>query len=482
MSLKRENPKIRKMDFEYRPGCMSDYSYVENYLIHNGYEKVVTELQILKPLIVFDYLKTNGYKDVANNFAKAAIEKKAKQVQEPRQFDEEDLNRLVPIRDLISDKVIRLEELEREFPGTELVKLAKFILDDNVSVKNSIALTISVRNNGHSEKRFPFLKTTKLSGKSYGNNSEESMLLKNWRKLVKKVPILAPKDFLIDIQKTTKTSHVWIQKLLGAYLSQKCVNHRVVNQFFTSLIALKMRKGSLNDEEKEKLLEFDEKHNGKPTINEWKELALEMGRSSAIIQSALKRLKEEKYVNQALKYTDYSLEDEEKILRHVDEHCGLVDPKRLKKLSAKDFSPLVQVLERNSKAIYSHFHSFLLPIMLGSIYDSKDFKYKWKDDFLKYIIKEKVETISDVNWDHVLKEKPFLTKKQISTVLSNAMKRVKKPMKRSKTHEKGPLYVQIDFFRARIPKNRKQRRRRSCEERKMKTSQIYDEMVKAKSQ
>lgn len=113
---------------------------------------------------------------------------------------------------------------------------------------------------------------------------------------------------------------------------------------------------------------------------------------------------------------------------------------------------------------------------------TKDFEYKWKDDFLKHIIKEKVETISDVNWDHVLKEKPFLTKKQISTVLSNAMKRVKKPMKRSKTHAMGPLYVQIDFFRTRIPKNRKQRRRRSCEERKMKTSRIYDKMVKAKSQ
>ena len=74
MSLKRENPKIRKMDFEYRPGSMSEYSYVETYLIRNGYEKVVTKLQNLKPIIVYDYLKKNGYHDVAKEFGEAILE------------------------------------------------------------------------------------------------------------------------------------------------------------------------------------------------------------------------------------------------------------------------------------------------------------------------------------------------------------------------------------------------------------------------
>ena len=168
----------------------------------------------------------------------------------------------------------------------------------------------------------------------------------------------------------------------------------------------------------------------------------------------------EEDVNQALKNTEYNLEDEEKILRHVNEHFGQ-NPKTLEKLSWKDFVPLVKVLKRSSKAIASHFQTFLLPIMLASIYDSKDFNSnpEWKDEFFKYIIEEKVESISDINWDHVLKEKPFLTKRQMSIVLNTAVRRVQAPMKKRKLQ--GPLYEQIEYFRKRIPKNRRPRRRRS---------------------
>ena len=189
----------------------------------------------------------------------------------------------------------------------------------------------------------------------------------------------------------------------------------------------------------------------------------------------------EKDVNQALKNTEYNLADEEKILRHVNEHFGQ-NPKTLEKLSWKDFVPLVKVLKRSSKAIASHFQTFLLPIMLASIYDSKDFNSnpEWKDEFFKYIIEEKVESISDINWDHVLKEKPFLTKRQMSIVLNTAVRRVQAPMKKRKLQ--SPLYEQIEYFRRRIPKNRRPRRRRSNEQRKMAISQIYDEMVKAKSE
>ena len=189
----------------------------------------------------------------------------------------------------------------------------------------------------------------------------------------------------------------------------------------------------------------------------------------------------EKDVNQALKNTEYNLADEEKILKHVNEHFGQ-NPKTLEKLSWKDFVPLVKVLKRSSKAIASHFQTFLLPIMLASIYDSKDFNSnpEWKDEFFKYIIEEKVESISDINWDHVLKEKPFLTKRQMSIVLNTAVRRVQAPMKKRKLQ--GPLYEQIEYFRKRIPKNRRPRRRRSNEQRKMAISQIYDEIVKAKSE
>ena len=45
---------------------------------------------------------------------------------------------------------------------------------------------------------------------------------------------------------------------------------------------------------------------------------------------------------------------------------------------------------------------------------------QWEDDFFKYIIEQKVESISDLNWDLVLTEKPFLTRKKITLVLNSA--------------------------------------------------------------
>ena len=45
---------------------------VGKYLIKNGFNEVVTELQKkLKPLIVYDYLTKNGYEEVPTKFAKA---------------------------------------------------------------------------------------------------------------------------------------------------------------------------------------------------------------------------------------------------------------------------------------------------------------------------------------------------------------------------------------------------------------------------
>jgi len=490
------------MHFEYRTGCMAAYSYAETYLIRNGYEEVATELQDFKPIIVYDYLNKNGYHEVAKQFAEAILEKdktktqkkrkldqqvkpspkkakveeiqsipkKPKEGQEPRQFEDDELNRLVTIKDVFSDKVAQVEKLQLEFPGTELAKVAKFILDDNVNVKNSIALTIfATRSNPFSKKHFPFLKTSKLSGISYGDNSEESLLMKNWDKLVEKVPIFIQEKFVTDIMKTSTTSHVWIQKLLGAYLSQGFVHHRCSYQFYTKLIGLKMRKGSFDEEEKEKLLEFDKKHSGKPTAKDWKQLALEMDRLSHHLQNQLKYLKESKDVSQTLKKSWYTLEDEFKILSYLNENFEIGNSDELKSLSNKDFKPLVKVLQRGEFSIYNHYHGILLPILLGNLYGTLNMH--WEDEFFKsYIIDQKVESISDVNWDFVLKEKPFLTRKQISVVLNHARR----------DEVEGPLYEQIAAFRSRIPTGRSSPK--WIEERKRKINQIYDDMRKAKAE
>ena len=134
--------------------------------------------------------------------------------------------------------------------------------------------------------------------------------------------------------------------------------------------------------------------------------------------------------------------------------------------SEKDFQPLVKVLQRGEHAIYNHYHGILLPILLGNIYGTLNMH--WEDEFFKsYIIDQKIESISDVNWDFVLKEKPFLTKHQISLTLANA----------AKGQLQGPLYKQIAAYRSRVPTGRSSK---ANEERKRKISQIYDAMKEEK--
>merc|ERR1711860_482200 len=122
-----------------------------------------------------------------------------------------------------------------------------------------------------------------------------------------------------------------------------------------------MRKGSLDEEEKEMLLEFDKKHNGKPTTNDWKKLSLEMKRQSKHLQHQLKILKGSKDVSQTLKNSRYTLEDDQKILSYLNEHFDIADAEKLKSFCEKDFKPLIKVLQRGEHSIYNHYQGTLLP-------------------------------------------------------------------------------------------------------------------------
>ena len=118
---------------------------------------------------------------------------------------------------------------------------------------------------------------------------------------------------------------------------------------------------AFDEEENEKLFEFDKKHNGKPTANDWKQLALEMGRPRTTLHPKLKKLKESKDVSQTLKGSKYTLEDEAKILSYLNEHFEIGNVEELNSLHRNDFLPLVKVFQRHEMPIYHHFKLFLLP-------------------------------------------------------------------------------------------------------------------------
>ena len=60
-------------NYKYRTGDMSAYICVEKYLLHNGFKKSIAELQSYKPLIVYDYLKKNGYEYRSKQMAEVLL-------------------------------------------------------------------------------------------------------------------------------------------------------------------------------------------------------------------------------------------------------------------------------------------------------------------------------------------------------------------------------------------------------------------------
>ena len=91
-------------DYKYQSGDMAAFICVEHYLLDHGFQESLAELQSYKPLIVYDYLKKNGYEQMAEVFLEKSTKmkrkreeqvepnppKRAKQDQEPSQSDSEE--------------------------------------------------------------------------------------------------------------------------------------------------------------------------------------------------------------------------------------------------------------------------------------------------------------------------------------------------------------------------------------------------------
>jgi len=340
-------------------------------------------------------------------------------------YDPEEINQLVPLKNSFKDELESLPNLEMPPQNSELAKVAKYILAENVFVRKSVALTLHVSSSfvannriGNLTKNLPFIHCGGLSSVRYGDTSEESLLLKQWKHLIDKVPIFIPQKFLLEIE---TTSHTWIQRLLGAYLSQKLsTHHRCAVQLFDALINLQKRKGSFVPEEIDMLLEFYEKHDQKPKPADWKRLALEMGRKANTIQDKTRRLIHE---NRTTQRRFFNLDEDFKILKFVHENSDISSVTSLKSVTRKSLYPLANILQRAGSKISNHWMNSILPNILAHLYGAAHLQ--WKEEFVKYVINEKIPSIPDVCWQEVLIRWPFLTKYKASTYLGEINSRGK---------------------------------------------------------
>ena len=347
----------------------------------------------------------------------------------PDQLD--DLNQKVTINDLFVDKLDDLKTLPQD---SEIPKTVKFILDSNIKVRKSMRDTVHISDFNRESilRRFPYIRTEKLSSVKYGDTTEESLILKQWDDLVAKVPIYVPKKFLIQIKETILS---WCQLLLGAYLSLDLTeNHRSAIQIFRAFTFLKGRKGTYTPEEDELILALDLK-NGQNM--EWQNLAMEFGRTRQSLSTRLHYLKHVK--GKSALGCRFTLEEDRKILEYINERFDLSSPESLKSVKRIELKNLTNVMQRSHAMIYDRWIRRLMPIVLTYLYGAPEIQ--WKEEFLKYVVEQKVMSLAAMNWTDVLQKWPFQNKHSLTKSLDDASWRFSKD-------KKGPLYQQVSAYLA----------------------------------
>ena len=346
--------------------------------------------------------------------------------QDPDSLD--DLNQKVTITDLFIDKVEDLKTLPED---SEIPKVVKFILDTNIKVRKSMRNTVLFVDKRSCQDNFPYIRFDNLSGLRYGKASEESLILQHWNNLVKEVPIDVPDKFLMEIEETSLT---WCQLLLGAYLSQDLTeNHRLAAQLFKALIGLKKRRGAYVTEEDELILALDAKNASK---EEFKTLAWQLGRTQLSVTTRLNYLKDDKGKARASKYTEFTLDEDRKILEYVNERFDISTVELLKSVKRREqLSGLKEILHRGLPNITNRWNCRLMPVLLSYMYGVPEIQ--WKEEFLKYVVQQKVTNMASMDWADVLQKWPYQNRFSLTKLLDTASNYSK---------EKLPLYQLVSAY------------------------------------
>ena len=380
------------------------------------------------------------------------------QSQKSKNAKNDELNHLVPIKTIFQDKI----QLKVDPKDSEMFKVVNFILNSNIKVKKSIQITLNytLRSSAY---RFSSIESGHLSSLRYGESSEESMILKQWEILVDQIPIISPQKFLIDLEMTDQK---WIQSLIGAYLSQPLSLHRCADQLYKALINLKKRKGAFTEEEQEELLEFYDNHHKNPSVQDWKKLALKMGRRKEAIQGKLNYLLYSE--NKAPKRKEFNLSEDKLIIEFVNENFDINNPSELKAIRPKSLYPLAKQMERGQENISKRWIYKLLPIILTQLYCATDIP--WKEEVVKYVIESQFKTLNEINWSFVLERWPFLTKAILTDTLNKILNETKL--------KNLPLFEQLKAYKSSVRQTRKVKK--DIEERRNAIIDIFDVMQKEK--
>jgi len=313
-----------------------------------------------------------------------------------------------------------LDNLDPDNPDSEVDKVVKFILDQNILVRHLNELCRYTVCSGKAfYKSIKDFKLVKIGRFTQGEFGEDALLRQRWDELIKKVPINDPEKCIGDFMAIRKNSRKALRKknVLGCFLGQdlKHVRHAADVFKHSCDIISETVSGKFSKEEDEEILQ-EVKKSGANDLT-WKKLASMLQRKrSDIIRRRYKRLIEEKSFSRG----QFTLVEDEIILETLFEGKKDTSVNEIESIVFNELESCVERLNRSKLNISHRWNSNLKPILLA--YHRGMLHTLWRRDFFSYLVEKKVIGTKDLNHAEIKLLFPNQTTSSIHLIVKNTVK------------------------------------------------------------
>lgn len=209
-------------------------------------------------------------------------------------------------------------------------------------------------------------------------------------------------------------------------------NYNAVNQHYRKLVRNNIRDKSLNakvkgrftTKEDQVIMDYVSTHGCSPDAI--KNLMQRLGgRPYSSVINRYKRL----LIKKTTEIKSWTYQEDEKMLQYF---LNANNEKSLNKLilekNLNDFSDLGKILGRNPDSCYNNWNRSLLPILKTHMKGlTLDTNWKWKENVKQYIIREKVEYPSDIDYDKLIRDVcPGQTRRSVRQFIQSIIRNSKR--------------------------------------------------------
>jgi hypothetical protein len=307
---------------------------------------------------------------------------------------------LVSLKSSFQQQIGDLRPLESE---SEMDKIVSYILSKNVQTfyLNLIVTTNQLSKDPSIRHKYPTIKFRRFTSCKGG---EIEVITKAWERLMIKAKINEPQkvaEEIMAINSSRCKASKWRLVVIGSYLSRNLPSIRHAVEVLTvtlNTIYPKHTVGSYTQEEDELILNEVEQHGANPDT--WHRLRIKLNR--VLIQRRYNII-----ANRSSKKSgQWNLIECKALIDCMFPEAKLKTVKYINTIAGMDIvnSEASKCINRTDRKITKHWNTFLKSILLRFHYGLLSTPWKYK--FLKYLVKNKIMGLQEINYDQVANKFP----------------------------------------------------------------------------